>query len=189
MWFDYKAYREERYKTWWNSWAWSYWENALFKADIINYLIDELKVNSWVEVGCWDWHNLWLYNFKEYLWLDVSAKAIEKCKNIYVADNSKEFKLYEPWKEKQRDMSLCLDVTYHIFPRKEREETILETVRLWKKYVLFYSFLNPSWHVKHINDYDFKSYITDVCAEKWYDMRIMDKKPPKSESRFVLIIK
>lgn len=188
--FDYKAYREQRYKNWWNSGKWSYNENARFKADFINKFIIESGIIDVIEVGSWDGNNLSLYEAKKYTWVDVSAEAIKKCKNMFEHKDNMTFEEYRKWENTPADLSLCLDVTYHIFPRKEREEVIDDVIRLWKKYVLFYSFLAPKWHAQHINDYPFREYIEKLSKEKWYDLRVFnDTIPPDSNSRFVLLIK
>lgn len=191
--FNSDKYREQRYKTGGNSWKWSYWDNWVFKSEYINKFIEENNIKSAVEVGCGDGHNLTLYKVDKYIWLDVSAKSIEMCKQKHVDDKNKQFFLHtdkDSYDDYISDVSLCLDVTYHIFPRKKWEDVIQQVIGMWEKYVIFYSFLSPSGHANHINDYDFEEYITSVCEERKYNLFIdKDTRPPESQSRFVIITK
>lgn len=190
--FNYKKYRDDRYKTWGNSGKGSYWANAHFKAIFINNFCKEHKLKTAVEVGCWDWNNLVLYDFRKYLGLDVSKTIIDKCKEIFESDKSKRFDVLDEWIDLslcKADVSLCLDVTYHIFPREEWERTIDDVINLWVKYAIFYSFLNPSGHAAHINDYNFIEFIDKYCNGKWYTYKIYEDKAPESQSRFVIIDK
>lgn len=191
--FDYKLYWEWRYKEWWNSWAGSYWDNAIFKANYINKLISDNNIKSVTEIWCWDWNNLSLYKwFDTYMWLDVSEKALELAKenNKNNKDVLYYFKKYK-WDEIiKSDITLCLDVTYHIFPREEWEKVINHTIELSENIVVFYSFPSPAGHVKHINDYNLIEYLKDYCHKYGYLIVYdIDNIPPNSNSRFIIIYK
>lgn len=188
--FNYKEYWESRYKEWWNSGAWSYWDNAIFKADYINKLIKDNNIKSVVEIWCWDWANLSLYKwFDSYLWLDVSDKAIELAKKINNGSKYK-FSKYNWDEDIKADMTLCLDVTYHIFPMEEWKRVINNTIDIASDIVVFYSFPCPTWHVKHINNYNLIEYLKDYCKQLWYSIKYdIDSVPPNSNSRFIIIYK
>ncbi len=187
--FDYAKYWEQRYKDWWNSWKWSYWENAEFKAAIINKFIEENNIISVTEFGCWDWNNLWLYNIKNYEWLDISKEAINKCKELYKSKSSHQFSVIDMNEIYKAEMTMALDVTYHIFPRSNWESFINKVIDSATEYAIFYSFLNPNWHAIHINDFNFIEYIEQLSKEKWFSYEVLDLVPPDSQSRFVIIKK
>ena len=177
---DYKRYRDDRYIQWGNSGAGSYWDNASFKADYLNKIIEDKTV---IEVWCGDGNNLSLYKgYKSYLGLDVSQKAIDICKEMLP---ELEFGLFD-YSKRSADVVLCLDVTYHIFPRKEWEQVIDYCYDTATDFVVFYSFLSPDGHAKHINDYNLKQYLID----KWRNFYIdTENVPPNSQSRFITIKK
>lgn len=181
--FDYKNYWDSRYKQYGNSWAWSYWDNAIFKANFINQFIKENNIKSVLEVWCGDWNNLGLYEIENYLWLDVSEKAIDICKEIYKWDDSKWFRIMDYTKPlKKVDLVLCLDVLFHIFPKTEWEKTIKYCLENWKN-ILFYTFPKWDWSAKHVNDYDFEWYL----KENYIDYIKSDLIPPDSNSRFYIV--
>lgn len=181
---DYKAFWNNRYLQWWHSWAGSYNENGIFKADFINNFIKENNIIDVIEFWCWDWSNLALYKAKHYLWLDVSEKAIEICKEKFKNDFKKEFEVYDPNKDYWKyDLSLSLDVTYHILDRKEWEDYINQVINAWK-FAIFYSFPKPNWHAPHINDFAFEEYLKSITEYEKIDLI-----PPNSQSRFFIIKK
>lgn len=187
--FDYKKYWQDRYKNKWNSGAGSYGANAQFKADFINKYVEEHKIFNVLEVWCGDWNNLWLYKIENYVWWDVSQKAIDICKKKYNHDDSKWFVLMDEKSMKNPeeiwvDLVICLDVLFHVFPKKEWEKTINFCFNAGKR-VLLYTFLYPTGHAEHINDYR----ITPYLDTKGIKYKIYKDVPPNSQSRFIELFK
>lgn len=189
MTFDYKQYRESRYQSWGNSWRWSYNENARFKAEVINVFIQAHAISSVIEVWCGDGNNLALYECQEYLWLDISPTIVDYCKWKFYNDTTKRFELYDHSITEKADLTLCLDVTYHIFPREEWEKTIKKTIKMANKYAIFYSFPAPNWHAMHINNYNFEEYLFKYCKRNKYEVEKLEITPPDSNSRFYIVKK
>jgi len=186
--FNSDKYRDERYKEWGNSWEWSYWENAIYKANFINEFVKSHSIQSAVEIWCWDWANLWLYRIQWYTWYDVSKKAIEMCDEMYKDDTTKEFYVNNENTElHQAELSLWIDMIYHIFPRAKREKMIDKIIEAWNKYVIFYTVINcqPRVEGSCMNDYNFIEYI----ESKWRKYTIEESTPPASIAKFVVIEK
>lgn len=186
--FDYKSYWNQRYIDWGNSWKWSYGKNAIFKADFINNFIKENNIKTVTEFWCWDWNNLELYQVENYEGLDVSEKAIEICKEKFKEDKSKMFSVLNNW-EYKAELTLSLDVTFHIFGKKEWKDYINKVINSATKYSIFYSF--PKWtaNTPHLNDYNFEEYLEELSKKKNFTYYKSDLIPPDSQSRFYIIIK
>lgn len=186
--FNSDKFRDDRYIHWGNSWEWSYWLNARYKADFINKFIKEHGIDTAVEIGCWDWANLWMYDVFEYTWYDVSYFIIEKCKDMYKNDNWKRFFVNDDnTKFQKAELSLCLDVLYHIFPQDRFEKMIDKVIEAWEKYVIIYTKIriSPREDWSCINDYDFLWYLD----KKWYKYEIEPSSPPASVAKFITIYK
>jgi hypothetical protein len=186
--FDYKAYWNNRYINNWNSWKWSYWENALFKANFINNFIKENNITTVTEFWVWDWNNLELYNIKNYEGLDISEKAIEICKDKFKDDKTKVFSVLNDW-EYQAELTLSLDVTFHIFPKNEWKNYINRVIDSAVRFAIFYSF--PKWtaNAPHLNDYNFEEYLKELSKRNKFTYYKDASIPPESNSRFYIIIK
>ncbi|MEM6772492.1 MAG: hypothetical protein AAF597_18085, partial [Bacteroidota bacterium] len=70
------AYWEARYRKGGNSGAGSYGELARYKAEVINAFIEEHGIESVIEFGCGDGHQLGLLKMTNYLGVDVSTTAV-----------------------------------------------------------------------------------------------------------------
>jgi hypothetical protein len=186
--FNSDLFWDNRYREGGNSWLWSYWENAIYKANFINKIIKEHNIQSAVEIGCWDWANLWLYNIQRYKWYDVSQKAIDICNEMYKEDNTKEFYVNnENTDFYEAELSLWLDMIYHIFPRAKWEKMVDKIIEAWKKYVILYTTINPTKWVEWscMNDYDILEYLDS----KWIKYTIEETRPPESLAVFITITK
>ena len=171
-----------------NSWKWSYWENAIFKANFINNFIKENNIKTVTEFWCGDWNNLELYKIENYEGLDVSEKAINICKEKFKEDKTKQFSILTDW-EYKAELTLSLDVTYHIFPKIEWKKYINKVINSATKFAIFYNF--PKWtaNAPHINDYNFEEYLKELSEKKNFTYIKSDLVPPESNSRFYIITK
>lgn len=84
-------YWERRYQSGGDSGAGSYNRLALFKAEILNEFVKSNNISSVIEWGCGDGNQLKLAQYPQYMGIDVSAKAIEICKEKFYEDSSKQF--------------------------------------------------------------------------------------------------
>jgi hypothetical protein len=148
-------YWEKRYIAGGNSGPGSYGDLAIFKAKILNEFIAAEKVQSVIEFGCGDGHQLSLARYPRYLGLDVSSTAIAKCRILFAGDASKEFKAMQNYNGDQADTVLSLDVVYHLVEDDIFEQhmtAIFDSARRW---VIIYSSNydgadeNLAEHVRH----------------------------------------
>ncbi|TDQ42809.1 methyltransferase domain-containing protein [Aureibacillus halotolerans] len=129
MTFDYIDYWERNYKDGGTSGSGSYGVLADFKAEVVNTFIKDYNVQKVVEFGCGDGHQLQKMNYQHYLGLDVASSAIQRCASLFKDDPTKSFMLYKPGAFSnqgffQADMTVCLDVLYHITDDHDFEMTL-----------------------------------------------------------------
>jgi SAM-dependent methyltransferase len=124
---DYKDYWERRYREGGTSGAGSYGEHALYKSTVVNQYIENYRVESALEFGCGDGNQLGLLNIPRYTGLDISSKAVERCRDAYAADASKEFAIYDPRAPLdlgQYDMTFSLEVLMHVINEDDFVSTL-----------------------------------------------------------------
>lgn len=107
---------ERHYRVGGKSGEGSYGRLAAFKADVIKSLIAEYDVSSVVELGCGDGNQLALIDYPDYIGFDVSPAAVNRCRDRFSADPTKEFHVYVPGADlgAKADMAVSLDVIYHL---------------------------------------------------------------------------
>lgn len=133
------VYWENRYQQGGNSGAGSYDHFAEFKAEILNEFISEHNVNSVIELGCGDGNQLNLLNIDNYIGFDVSEKALDLCKNIFINDDTKEFRNMESFDNDKAELSLSLDVIYHLVEDNTFENYMKTLFKASDKFVIIYS--------------------------------------------------
>tara|TARA_S200000501_G_scaffold284356_1_gene268624 strand:- start:1218 stop:1859 length:642 start_codon:yes stop_codon:yes gene_type:complete len=84
-------YWEDRYYYGGNSGSGSYYKNAAEKADYLNAKIDQLDIDTIVDIGCGDGNNLKLFKIQNYYGFDVSKTIISQNKREFKNDRSKQF--------------------------------------------------------------------------------------------------
>jgi SAM-dependent methyltransferase len=153
-------YWERRYRKSGNSGDGSYGEKAFYKGLIINQFVQKNKIHKVIELGCGDGNQLKQFSFPGYIGLDVSPTAIKLCKDIFKEDASKQFFLYD---EKEIDtrleglnaeLSLSLDVIYHLVEDKVYEKYMHRLFSLSTHYVIIYAWdvkEEKKYHVRHRN--------------------------------------
>lgn len=143
--FSSRQYWETRYNAGGNSGRGSYAELSQFKAKVVNDLINKYAVADAIEFGVGDGNQLQFINYPKYLGLDVSGKAIELCASRYAADPSKSFLYYDqkyyfdPAGFLKADMSLSLDVIYHLVEQEVYEQYLKNVFNAGRKVVVIYS--------------------------------------------------
>jgi SAM-dependent methyltransferase len=109
-------YWDARYAAGGNSGAGSYGNLATFKANVLNHFVAENRINSVIEFGCGDGNQLSLSRYPQYLGLDISPRAVERCRERFRGDRSKRFAVYDhrQLNTEKADLALSLDVIYHL---------------------------------------------------------------------------
>jgi hypothetical protein len=132
-------YWETRYASGGTSGDGSYGKLALFKAEVINQFVKDNQINMIIDFGCGDGNQLKLANYPKYLGLDVSPTAISICKSLFTSDTSKEFKLIEEYDGEKADLTLSLDVIYHLIEDDVYFAYINTLFNASLRYVIIYS--------------------------------------------------
>ena len=133
------TYWEERYARGGNSGAGSYGKFADFKADVINAIVTENSINSVIEFGCGDGQQLVKANYPSYVGFDVSASAVRLCNEQFVNDYSKSFNLLSAYSGETAEMSLSLDVIYHLIEDDVFEAHMQRLFSSATRFVVIYS--------------------------------------------------
>lgn len=134
-----KEYWENRYKSGKNSGAGSYGRLAEFKANFINHFIIIHNIEEVVEFGCGDGNQLSLFKCKYYVGYDISETIILKCKERFLYDLTKHFYLFDDYNNEQYDLSLSLDVIFHLVEDVVFEDYMQKLFNSSKKFVIIYS--------------------------------------------------
>ncbi len=87
---------------------------ADFKAEIINGFVKDFNISTIIEYGCGDGRQLKLSDYPHYIGFDVSPKALSLCQTIFSDDKTKEFKLLNEYNGERAQLTLSLDVIYHL---------------------------------------------------------------------------
>ena len=152
-----KNYWEKRYLAGGNSGNGSYNELAEFKADILNNFVSENNISSIIEFGCGDGNQLLLAKYPAYVGFDVSSEAIRICKDIFEGDATKSFKLLGDSNIEKGELTLSLDVIYHLIEDKVFDNYMATLFDSSNSYVIIYSsnsdgkLYETAPHVKHRN--------------------------------------
>lgn len=147
------TYWESRYQSGGNSGRGSYGELAQYKADYLNSFVQENRVESVIEFGCGDGNQLLLAKYPNYIGFDVSETAVSVCREKFAADPAKAFRLVEDYQGDKADLTLSLDVIYHLVEDHVFEEYMKLLFESATRFVIIYSSncdeRQPAPHVRH----------------------------------------
>ena len=107
-------YWEKRYFYGGNSGCGSYGGFAEFKAEVLNGFVDQHGVRTVAEFGCGDGNQLSIMKYPYYVGFDVSETAVAECRRLFKHDDSKSFHLLDEYNGQRADLTLSLDVIYHL---------------------------------------------------------------------------
>jgi len=151
--FSSEEYWEDRYAKGGDSGAGSYYRLAQFKAEIINDFVKRNAINSVIEFGCGDGNQLSLIQYPDYTGFDVSETAINLCRQKFVGDHTKQFRLMSDYKNETAELTLSLDVIYHLIEDDDYENYMKMLFHASTGYVVVYASnkteLQRTRHVKH----------------------------------------
>ncbi|MED3875751.1 methyltransferase domain-containing protein [Lysinibacillus capsici] len=174
--FNSKKYWEDRYTDGGNSGAGSYDKLAEYKADIINNFIKKKKIIDVIEWGCGDGNQLGKLSIVNYTGYDVSKTVVRMCKEKYLNDSSKKFIHFDGNKlilDEKAEMSLSLDVIYHLIEDDVFESYLYNLFSNSKKYICIYSSNFNRFHAAHVKDRVFTDYVKRLFPE-WRLMEIIE---------------
>jgi SAM-dependent methyltransferase len=158
----------------------SYNKLAEFKAQIINDFVREKGVTSVIEYGCGDGNQLALSEYPSYIGFDVSETAVELCRKLFKEDQTKRFSLLEHYSGQVADLTLSLDVIYHLLEDETFNDYMAKLFDTALRYVVIYSSntnetVSPAAaHVKHRKFTDW----IEANRPEWVLMRHIPNKYP-----------
>ena len=164
--FDSSEYWEDRYLHGGNSGAGSYSNLAEFKAKIINEFVQKHNVKSIIDFGCGDGNQLSLAKYDKYLGFDVSKTAVDLCRKKFAGDNSKEFRLMQNYNGEKAELTLSLDVIFHLLEDSVFDNYMKTLFGASEKFAIIYSSnkRGAKW-VKHVRHRKFTDWIEKNAAD------------------------
>lgn len=178
--FSSEGYWIKRYEMGGNSGDGSYNQLAVFKAEVINQFVKEFEINKIIEFGCGDGNQLKLAEYPSYIGFDISPEAINLCNYIFRGDPSKSFYLMREYGNEHSDLSLSLDVIFHLVEDKvfcDYMQTLLDSSN---RYVIIYSSDtddNKNNLAPHVRHRKFSEWILVNKPEWKLDHKIANKYP------------
>jgi SAM-dependent methyltransferase len=174
-----KNYWENRYASGNNSGTGSYGKLAEFKAEIINNFVIEKSINSVIEFGCGDGNQLTLAKYPRYVGYDVSPSAIDLCKKLFSNDVSKQFFLLDNYRGETFDLSMSLDVIYHLVEDSIYEDYMEKLFTSSSRFVIVYSSNDEAYpeRASHIQPRKFTNWISQNKPD-WDQYRFIPNRYP-----------
>ena len=171
---------EKRYAKGGNSGQGSYNNLARFKASVINNFVTKNKIKMVIEWGSGDCNQLSLAHYKKYIGYDVSRTAINICRKKFYNDKTKTFIFMDDnfKNEKTADLSISLDVIYHLIEDTVFDSYMHNLFNSSNKYVCIYSSnINKPW-AKHVKHRKFTDWIEKYMSNEWKIKEFIPNKYP-----------
>ncbi|MEE4245415.1 MAG: class I SAM-dependent methyltransferase [Kangiellaceae bacterium] len=134
-----EEYWKKRYASGGNSGDGSYRNLALFKADFLNTFVSVHNIQTVLEFGCGDGNQLSFASYPNYIGYDVSADAVNRCKAKFENDHSKSFFLVLDYAGQKANLSISLDVIYHLVEDEVFEQYMNRLFDSSDMFVIIYS--------------------------------------------------
>lgn len=165
------SYWERRYQNKKTSGAGSYGRLATMKANVLNEFVEQHNIQSVIEFGSGDGNQLDLANYPYYIGVDVSQTAIQWCKKKFNGDSSKIFIHLSEYYDQSADLSLSLDVIYHLIEDEIFENYMANLFDAGTRFVIVYSsnYVDPNYAGSHVLHRRF----TDWVATKRTNFRMI----------------
>ena len=179
-------YWVERYNSGRNSGAGSYDDLAEFKAEILNDFVRSKEICSVIEYGCGDGNQLKLAEYPSYVGFDVAPKAIDMCKEAFAHDDTKLFKAMDSYNDESADLTLSLDVIYHLVEDNVFSSYMNRLFSSSNKFVIIYSSdtdVNPENTAAHVRHRNFSKWIIENLPEWKLYKHIPNRYPFKGSSK------
>ncbi len=173
-------YWKDRYEAGGNSGDGSYNQLAEFKAEILNTFVSENGISSVIEYGCGDGNQLSLAQYPQYTGFDVSPKAISMCLNGFFNKDNKAFKLMAAYAGETAELTLSLDVIYHLIEDSVFVEYMHRLFDSSERFVIIYASdtdKNPEGMAAHVRHRHFSKWVADNKA-KWKLIKHIPNKFP-----------
>jgi len=137
---------------------------------VINAFVREHGVRSVIEFGCGDGSQLSQASYPEYLGLDVSETVVAKCKKLFASDPTKTFALMDDYRGEVADLTLSLDVVYHLVEDDVFDDYMRKLFAGSVRYVIVYS-SNTDMNANPDADADYRGgYIRQREFTRWVQL-------------------
>jgi len=179
-----RQYWIDRYEAGRTSGAGSYNELAEFKAEIINAFVARHGVDSVMEFGCGDGHQLGLARYPAYTGFDISPRAVDMCRKLFATDASKRFSLMDEYRGQRAELVLSLDVIYHLVEDSVFESYMRTLFAAADRFVIIYSSnsaMREQDQAAHVRHRVFSDWV-DANAPGWTLMEHIPNKHPPGEA-------
>lgn len=158
--FNSQRYWEERYKSGGYSGAGSVGRLAYFKASTLNAFVSHYHIQTIIEFGCGDGAQLSLADYPSYVGIDVSTTAISNCRARFQADRNKHFHVLSDFPNpRDFDLSLSLDVIYHLIEDEVFSRYMEVLFAASRRYVIIYSSNMNAVRAAHVRDRCFTDWV------------------------------
>lgn len=184
-------YWEQRYRDHGTSGMGSYGVFARVKARFINEYIRANGIRSVIDFGAGDGNQLRLLQIPQYIGLDTSQTAIERLRQQFAGDQTKQFVLQngeaafdDPrWRA---ELGLSLDVIYHVVEDEIYERYMRDLFRCARSHVIIYSSnREPRWRFsEHVRDRRFSEFVDRHFPEWRLEQTSRNPLGPLSRSDF-----
>lgn len=157
-----ESYWQTRYRSGGTSGAGSYSKLAEFKAEVLNDFVRENAIRSVIEYGCGDGNQLRLACYPAYLGFDVSDEAVALCRERFAGDDSKVFRLMSDHAGETAELTLSLDVVYHLVEDGVFEAYMHRLFDSSSRYVIVYSSdteRQERWQAAHVRHRQFTAWL------------------------------
>lgn len=175
-----RDYWVERYQRGDDSGSGSYGALAQYKAEILNRFVAAHGVQTVIEYGCGDGNQLTLARYPQYTGFDISPDAIQRCRTLFQADPSKTFLLMSEVAGQAAELTLSLDVIYHLVEDAVFEDYMRLLFQSAQKYVAIYSTNSTGGGLKspHVRHRPFTAWVGTHLPE-W---RLIERHPSMDEA-------
>ena len=183
--FNSGIYWENRYRSCGNSGAGSFGPLAQFKADIINKFVAEHHIENIIEFGCGDGNQLELFSFKNYTGFDVSDTVLNVCKNKFQNIPQYKFKNISEYNNEKAELTLSLDVIYHLVEDNIYEQYMKQLFGAAEKYVIIYASNKDEEQCIHVKHRKFTEWI-EKNKPDWELLEFIPNKHPYSPDKNII---
>lgn len=147
-------YWKNRYKLGGDSGRGSEGAAAEHKAAVLNRFVTDHAVRSVIEFGCGDGRQLAIAAYPKYTGIDISSDAIARCRQTFASHSEMNFMLAEEYDGATADLSMSLDVIYHLIEDDIYDAYLDRLFTAGKRYVAIYSTIEDAKartlkHVRH----------------------------------------
>lgn len=158
---------------------------GIYKAEIINNFIRQHNLKNIIDFGCGDGNQTSLINIDNYTGIDISDYIIDKTKNKYINDISKQFftykELYNITPKPIYDLSISLCVLYHLIDDNIYYNYLNDLYTFSNKYIIIYAtdYNDPNIHNKNNGSSTFHRNFTRDIEKLYPNLELIQYIPQK----------